>query len=62
MANTNTRITSDMNGQEILMAMSDGNPVALTCMLQMLASDPMAFLDILLFDTMGIYGSKIYMV
>ncbi len=62
MANTNTRITSDMNGQEILMAMSDGNPGALTCMLQMLESDPMAFLDILLFDTMGIYGSKIYMV
>ncbi len=58
----NTRITSDMSIEEMLVTMSEGNPGALTFMIQMLNSDPMAFLDILLFDSMGIYGSKIYMV
>ena len=62
MANTNTRITADMSVKDVLITMSEGNPGALTCMFQMLESDPMACLDILLFDTMGIYGSKIYMV
>lgn len=62
MANTNTRITADMSVQDILITMSEGNPGALTCMMQMMTSDPMALLDILLFDSMGIYGSKIYMV
>lgn len=62
MANTNTRITADMSFQDMLITMSEGNPGALTCMMQMLNSDPMALMDILLFDSMGIYGSKIYMV
>ena len=62
MANTNTRITADMNMQDMLFTMSEGNPGALTCMMQMMNSDPMALLDILLFDSLGIYGSKIYMV
>lgn len=62
MANTNTRITADMSFQDMLITMSEGNPGALTCMMQMMNSDPMALLDILLFDSMGIYGSKIYMV
>ncbi len=62
MANTNTRITADMSVQDMLITMSEGNPGALTCMMQMMTSDPMALLDILLFDSMGIYGSKIYMV
>lgn len=62
MANANTRITADMSFQDMLITMSEGNPGALTCMMQMLNSDPMALMDILLFDSMGIYGSKIYMV
>lgn len=62
MANTNTRITADMSMQDVLITMSEGNPGALTCMMQMLQTNPMSFMDILLFDKMGIYGSKIYMV
>ena len=62
MANMNTRITADMTMMDMLITMSEGNPGALTCLMQMLESDPMAMLDILLFDSMGIYGSKIYMV
>ncbi len=56
----NTRITADMSVKDMLMAMSDGNSGAVICMCQMLESDPMACLDILLFDTMGIYGFEIF--
>ena len=62
MANTNTRITTDMSMQDMLITMSEGNPGALICMIQMMNSDPMALLDIMLFDSIGIYGSKIYKV
>ena len=62
MTNNKTRITANMSMEEMLITMSEGNPGALTCMMQMMNSDPMALLDILLFDSMGIYGSKIYMV
>ena len=62
MANNNTRITAGMSMTEMLITMSEGNPGALTCMMQMISSDPKALLDILLFDSMGIYGSNIYMV
>lgn len=62
MANTNTRIIDGMTLQEILITMSEGNPGALTCMIQMLNSDLRNFSDILLFDKMGIYGSQIYIV
>ncbi|MBE5812584.1 MAG: hypothetical protein E7314_02915 [Clostridiales bacterium] len=58
----NTRITANMNIKEILITMCDGNPGALTCMMQMLQSDPLALFDILFFDTMEIYGEKIYML
>ena len=60
--NNNTRITANMSMEDMLFTMSEGNPGALTCMMQMLESDPMGILDILMFDSMGIYGSKIYMV
>jgi hypothetical protein len=56
----NTRITASMSTKEILIAMCDGNPGAITCMVQMLQNDPDAIFDILYFDTMDIYGSKIY--
>lgn len=63
MANTNTRITANMSVQDMLITMCDGNPGALTFMMEMIQDDPMTgILDILLFDSMGIYGSKIYMV
>ena len=64
MANThNTRITSDMSIEDMLITMSEGNPGALTCMMEMLQNDPLsAISNIMLFDTLGIYGSKLYMV
>ena len=63
MANTNTRIKANMSVQDMLITMCDGNLGALTCMMEMLLDDPMTgMMDILLFDTLGIYGSKIYMV
>lgn len=63
MANTNPRITANMSVQDMLITMCDGNPGALTCMMEMIQDNPMTgMLNILLFDSMGIYGSKIYMV
>ena len=62
MANNN-RITSNMSMKDVLITMCDGNPGALTCMMQLIQNDPLTgLLDIMLFDSMGIYGSKIYMV
>ena len=58
----NERIRANMDLTEMLFTMSEGNPGALTCMMQMLQSNPSALLDILYFDTMEIYGSKIYML
>ena len=60
--NTKTRLTSEMSIKEAIIAMSEGNPGALTCMMEMMDSNPMALLDILYFDSLGIYGSKIYML
>ena len=56
------RITADMSIEDMIVTMSEGNPGALTCMVNMLNYNPMAHLDILFFDTMEIYGSKIYML
>lgn len=60
--NTKTRLTSEMSIKEAIITMSEGNPGALTCMMEMIDSNPMALLDILYFDSLGIYGSKIYML
>ena len=60
--NTKTRLTSEMSIKEAIIEMSEGNPGALTCMMEMIDSNPMAMLDILYFDSLGIYGSKIYML
>lgn len=60
--NTKTRLTSEMGIKEAIIEMSEGNPGALTCMMEMIDSNPMAMLDILYFDSLGIYGSKIYML
>ena len=63
MASAKNRITADMSAQEIVLTMSEGNPSALTCMMELLFVDcKTGLLDIQLFDSMGIYGSKIYMV
>lgn len=66
----NERIKIHMSGQDILMAMSDGNPGALTACMQLLAHggkvDPSALgggLGILLWlDTLKIYGERLYVL
>ena len=60
--NTTSKLTSGMNIQETLIAMSEGNPGALTCMMKMIESNPMALLDIVYFDFLGIHGTKIYIL
>lgn len=60
--NTKTRLTSETSIKEAIIEMSEGNPGALTCMMEMMDSNPMALSDILYFDSLGIYGSKIYML
>ena len=62
--NMNVRLTDPMmTTQDMLINMCDGNPGALTCMIGMLKRDAgKAVLQILQFDMLGIYGSKIYMV
>jgi len=64
MANeSNTRITGNMSVKDMLVTMCDGNPGALTFMLQLVQAEPVTgVMDILLFDSLGIYGSKIYML
>ena len=62
MAIDKNRITAEMTMEDVLITMAEGNPSALTCLLGMITSDPRALIDILLFDSMGIYGTKIYML
>ena len=45
--NTKTRLTSEMGIKEAIIEMSEGNPGAITCMMEMMNSNPMAMLDIL---------------
>lgn len=59
---TTTKLNMEMTIQEAIITMSEGNLGALTCLLKMLESNPMAILDILYFDFLGIYGSKIYIL
>ena len=56
----NERITANMDMFKIILEMSDNNLGAIACLIEMFCSDPMAILDILWFDSMEIYGSKIY--
>ena len=56
------RISTSMSLAKMLYVMSDGNPGALTCMAEMIKHNPQALSDILYFDSMEIYGAKIYML
>ncbi len=64
MENTNVRLTDpNMTVKDMLVTMCDGNPGALSAMMKMLERDQMqGTLHILLCDSLGIYGSKIYML
>ena len=54
------KINENMTIQDVLIAMSEGNPGALVCMIGMFETNPLALFDIMFFDTMEIYGEKIY--
>lgn len=57
----NEKITSDMSMMDMMMVMSEGNPGALTVLMQMM-QDPRSIMDILLLDSLDIRGSKIWML
>ena len=66
---SDTRITMNDSGQEILIKMCDGNPGALTAMMEIMqkgasidsdAASPVS--SILLLDSCGIYGTDIYVL
>ena len=56
------RIKPNMNLEQMLTVMAEGNPGALVCMVGLLRSGPTGFMDIMYLDTLGIYGAKIYML
>ena len=57
----NEKITGDMNIMDMMMVMSEGNPGALTVLMQMM-QNPTSFFDVLLLDSLDIRGSKIWML
>ncbi len=57
----NEKITGDMNIIDMIMVMSEGNPGALTVLMQMM-QNPTSFFDVLLLDSLDIRGSKIWML
>ena len=56
------RIHARMTVEKMLTMMSEANPGALNCLVSMLRTGPQGFMDILLMDSLGIYGSKIHML
>lgn len=67
--NTSTRITLEMSGKEIIMAMCDGNPGAINVLMGLYKEneriDPDSFLGafsaITQLDELGLYGPNIWM-
>lgn len=65
-----TRIKLSMNGQQMLLAMSDGNPGAISVLVTLMTRgheiDPAHALGgmsaVLMLDTIGIYGSSIWLL
>lgn len=57
------KISVEMDTMDVLYIMSEGNPGALTCIMQMMQIDPMAgMMNLLLLDNLEVYGAKIYMI
>ena len=54
------RITPNMTIGDVLAVMSEGNPGALAFLTELIQSDPTASLAVLVLDSFGIYGEKIY--
>ena len=57
------RITEEMSTSDAITVMCEGNTGAIACVAQMINEDPfIGFLDLVLLDILGIYGSKIDML
>lgn len=56
------RIHARMTMERVLTMMSESNPGALKCLVAMLKTGPQGLMDILLMDSLGIYGTKIHML
>lgn len=58
-----SRLELSDSGKDVILKMSDGNPGAITFMIQLLSSGhPTDMMIIVTLDALGIYGSKAYMV
>ncbi len=57
----NEKLTANMSLMDMMMVMSQGNPGALTVLMQMM-ENPNGILDIVLLDSLDIRGSKIWML
>jgi len=62
MDNLNKRITEGMNVPEMIMKVSEGNPGAMSCLISLINKNVKNIEALKMFDDMGIYGSKIYMI
>lgn len=52
------KVTGDM--RDTLIQMSEGNPGAVSVLVQLIKDDPMGFIDVLNLDDMGMRGSQIW--
>ena len=57
----NEKLTGNMSAMDMIMIMSEGNPGAISVIMQMM-NDSRSFMDILLCDSLDIRGSKLYML
>jgi len=48
------------SGQDIILKMGEGNPGAMSCTMDMLSNEKVHL--ILILDTLGLYGSNLYML
>lgn len=62
MENLNKRITVGMKVPEMIMNVSEGNPGAMSCLIYLINKNAKNIEALKMFDDMGIYGSKIYMI
>ena len=59
--NTETRIDVEDNIMTVVMKMSEGNPGCMQFLMQFIKTIPEATMFILHFDSLGLYGSRLYM-
>lgn len=55
------KLNKNLNVDDLIFALSEGNPGALTFIMEMMNTNTKAVPNIIFFDTMEIYGAKLYM-